>query len=313
MKKTERQPLHHYWHPRYWPTWIGIGILRLTCFLPYRWQIGLGKALGRVVHRVAGTRRAITRRNIELCFPELTPRERDALALRHFEALGASLMEFALSRWASDRKLEGLVTHKGVEHIIDTLNAGHGVILLSGHFTALEISGRTLRSKCPPFDAVFRKFRSPLTTDFIVDTRERAVRKVIEKNDIKTMVRALREGAPVWYSPDQAYHQKQSALIPFFGIPAMTNTATTTLARLGRAKVIPYWPMRLPEGGYEVTIGPPIEGIPSDDPIADTIRFHEVLEAQIRKYPEQYYWVHRRFKNRPDPLPDVYADLDPLK
>ena len=127
------------------------------------------------------------------------------------------------------------------------------------------------------------------------------------------MVRSLKKCVPVWYAPDQAYYQKQSALIPFFGIPAMTNTATTTLAKLGRAKVIPYFPRRLPEGGYEITIGPAIEGIPSDDPVADTTRFHEVLEAQIRLCPEQYYWVHKRFKNRPAPLPDLYSDLDSLK
>jgi KDO2-lipid IV(A) lauroyltransferase len=313
MKKPERRPLHHYWQPRYWPIWIGFGVLRLTCLLPYRWQIGLGEAIGRLGHRVAGSRRAVTRRNIELCFPELDAGERDALALRHFESLGASLMEFALARWASDRKLEQLVTHKGVEHVTETLRAGHGVILMSAHFTALEITGRTLKPRIPPFDIVYRSFRNPLTTEIVATTRERAGRKTIEKNDIKAMVRSLKEGAPVWYAPDQAYHQKQSALIPFFGIPAMTNTATTTLARLGRAKVVPYFPRRLPGGGYEVTIGPPIEGIPGKDAEADTARYHEVLEAFIRKCPEQYYWVHRRFKNRPEPLPDLYADLDSLK
>ena len=313
MKKSERRPLHHYWQPRHWPTWIGIGVLRLTCMLPYRRQIALGMALGRLVHRVAGERRAVTRRNIELCFPELTPEERDSLARRHFEALGASLMEFALSRWATDEELGKLVTYKGVEHITNTLEAGHGVILLSAHFTTLEISGRILKNLVWPYDAVFRKFRNPMTTEFVATTRERSVRKVIEKNDIKSMVRSLKDGAPVWYAPDQAYHQKQAALIPFFGIPAMSNTATTTLARLGGAKVLPFWPMRLPDGGYEVTIGPPIEGIPSADPAADTTRYHEALEAQIRRCPEQYYWIHRRFKNRPDPLPDAYADLDSLK
>ena len=313
MKKPDRPPLRHYWQPRYWPTWIGLPLLRLTCLMPYRWQIGLGKAIGRLGHRVAGSRRAVTRRNIELCFPELSPDERDRLALRHFEALGASLMEFALARWASQRKLERLVTLEGAEHIKDTLEAGHGVILLSAHFTALEITGRVLKPQCPPFDIVYRKFRNPMTTEIVASTRERSGRKTIEKNDIKSMVRSLKEGAPVWYAPDQAYHQKQSALIPFFGVPAMTNTATTTLAKLGKARVVPYFPRRLPEGGYEVEVGPPIEGIPSDDAEADAARYHEALEAFIRKCPEQYYWVHRRFKNRPDPLPDLYADLDSLK
>ena len=313
MDKRERRPLYHYWQPRYWPTWAGIALLRLSCFLPYRWQIALGKAIGRLGHRIAAERRAVTRRNIELCFPELTPAERDRLALEHFEALGASLMELALGRWASDRKIEGLVSLTGAEHIQSVLDEGHGVILLSAHFTSLEISGRMLMRHCPPFDIVYRKFDNGLATEIVAGSRERAGRRTIERNVRKSMGRSRREGAPVWYAPDQAYNEKQSALLPFFGVPAMTNTATTTLARLGRAKAVPFFPRRLPEGGYEITILPPIDGMPSDDAEADTRKYLDVLENQIRKCPEQYYWVHKRFKRRPDPLPDVYADLDSLK
>ena len=313
MTTRERQPLHHFWQPRYWPIWAGIGFLRLTCLLPYRWQIGFGKALGRLAHRVAAERRAITRRNIELCFPELDTRERDRLALEHFEAMGASLMEVGLARWASDEKVSRLTTLVGLEHIEETLSAGHGVMLISAHFTALEFCGREFKKYCPPFDVVYRKFRNPLMTEFIATTRERSARRAIEKNDIKAMVRSLREGTPVWYSPDQQYDRKQSELLEFFGVPAMTNTATTTLARLGKAKALPFLPRRLPEGGYEVTVLPPIEGLPSDDPVADTRLYLDMLEAAIRKCPEQYYWLHRRFKRRPEPLPDAYADLDALK
>ena len=136
---------------------------------------------------------------------------------------------------------------------------------------------------------------------------------MIEKNDLKSMVRSLREGTIVWYAADQSYDGKQSALVPFFGVPAMTNTATSTLAKLGRAKVLPFFPRRLPEGGYEIRILEPIENFPSDDPVADTKKFVKLLEEQIRRSPEQYYWVHRKFKRRPEPLPDVYADLDALK
>jgi KDO2-lipid IV(A) lauroyltransferase len=313
MERLERRPLYHYWQPRYWLTWLGLGFLRLSCFLPYGWQIGLGKAIGRFGHRVAATRRAVTRRNIELCFPELSPAKRDALAREHFEALGASLMELALARWASDEKLASMTTITGAEHIQETLDAGFGVILLSAHFTALEISGRAFKQFCPIFDIVYRRFRSGLTTEFVATTREVSGRKTIEKNDIKSMVRSLRDGVPVWYAPDQSYHLKQSALLPFFGVPAMTNIATTTLAKLGKAKAIPYFPRRLPEGGYEITIFPPVDGLPGDDPEKDTLKYLALLEEQIRKCPEQYYWVHRRFKNRPEPLPDAYADLDSLK
>jgi KDO2-lipid IV(A) lauroyltransferase len=313
MEKPERPPVHHFWQPRFWPTWLGIGLLRLTCLLPYRWHIALGKAIGRLGHRIGAERRAVARRNIELCFPELSVAERNQLALEHFEALGASLMEMALARWASDRKHLSLATIHGARHIQETLDAGYGVILLSAHFTTLEISGRAFSQQSPPFDLVYRRFRNPLLTEFVASTREVSGRKAIEKNDIKSMVRSLREGVPVWYAPDQSYHLKQSALLPFFGVPAMTNIATGTLAKLGKAKVVPYFPRRLPEGGYELTILPPLDGVPSDDLVEDTKKYIAALEQQIRRCPEQYYWVHRKFKNRPDVLPDAYADLDSLK
>lgn len=313
MKKHERKPLYHYWTPNYWPTWIGIGLLRLSCFLPYRWHIGVGKSIGRLAHRVGAERRAIARRNIELCFPELSAQERNKLVLEHFEALGSSIMEMGLSRWASDKKMSALTTIIGLRHIQETLDQGYGVLLLSAHFTTLEVCGRAISLHTPPIDGVYRRFRSGLMTEFLATNREVTARKMIEKNDLKSMIRTLRDGGILWYAADQSYHGKNSALVPFFGIPAMTNTATSTLARLGRAKVLPFFPRRLAEGGYEMRILEPIENFPGDDPIEDTKKFVKLLEEQIRRCPEQYYWVHRKFKRRPEPLPDVYADLDALK
>jgi Kdo2-lipid IVA lauroyltransferase/acyltransferase len=310
---SERKPLSHFRAPRYWPTWLGLGLLRLTCLLPCRMQLGIGKWLGRIAHRFARERRAISRRNIELCFPELSPAERNALALRHFESLGMSIIELGLGRWASDKRLLAMTRIEGAEHIRQATDRGVGVILLSAHFTTLEISGRVLSLNSPPFDAVYRKNRSEFMTEILRTNREKSARGTIEKNDIKSMIRSLREGTPVWYAPDQSYNRKQSALLPFFGVPSMTNTATGTLARLGKAVVVPFFPRRLPEGGYVLTILPPVEGIPSKDPIEDTKKYLEILEDQIRLCPEQYYWVHRKFKNRPEPLPDPYADLAALE
>lgn len=309
MTRAGRKPLYSFWTPRYWPTWLGLGILRLSCLLPYKFQLGAGKAIGRIAHRVLRQRRAIARRNIELCFPELSANERDLLERAHFEALGAAVVELALGRWASDRKLLAMTTIEGAEHIRDALASGCGIILLSAHFTTLEISGRVLALNCPPFDAVFRRNRSEFMTEILRTSREKSARNTIEKNDIKGMIRSLREGTPVWYAPDQSYDRKQSALLPFFGVPSMTNTATGTLARLGKAVAIPFFPRRLPEGGYVLRVLPPIEGVPGDDPVEDTRKYIDILERQIRLCPEQYYWVHRKFKNRPEPLPDVYADI----
>lgn len=309
MTERTRKPLSRFRGPRYWLPWIGLGLLRLSCFLPYRMQLGIGKLIGRVAHCVAAERRAITRRNLDLCFPDLSPDERDRLALQHFEALGMSIIEFALGRWASDEKLLAMTRIEGAEHIREATGRGQGVILLSAHFTALEISGRVLSLNCPPFDAVFRRNRSEFMTEILRTGREKSARRTIEKNDIKSMIRSLREGTPVWYAPDQSYNRKQSALLPFFGVPSMTNVATGTLARLGNAVAIPFFPRRLPGGGYLLTILPPIEDVPSEDPVEDTRKYLDILERQIRLCPEQYYWVHRRFKNRPQPLPDVYAGI----
>ncbi len=313
MNKPARRPLYCYWQPKYWPTWLGFGFLRLVSLLPYRWQMAIGRFIGRIAHAAGAERRAIARRNIELCFPELSVEERNKLALAHFESLGISLIEMGLGRWASDEMLNSITTITGAEHIQEVIDNGYGVILLSAHFTSLEVSGRVLSLNCPPFDAVYRRFRSEFTTEILASNRERSSRKVIEKNDIKSMVRSLRDGTPVWYAPDQSYNLKQSALLPFFGVPAMTNTATGTLAKLGRAKAVPFFPRRLPEGGYELTILPPVAGLPSGDVEQDTRQYVALLEKQIRRCPEQYYWVHRKFKNRPDSLPDVYADLESLK
>ena len=313
MKRQGRKPLYQYWTPNHWPVWLCLLWLRLCCFLPFRAQIGVGEWLGRVGHRWVPKRRAIVRRNLALAFPELSEAERNALALKHFEALGASVMELALARWGSDAKHLALSRIEGVEHIEKAVADGKGIIFLSAHFTTLEISGRILKKHSPPFDLVFRRFRDDFLTEIIRTTREISGRQTIEKNDIKRMVRSLREGTPVWYAPDQSYNRKQSAVIPFFGVPAMTNIATTTLARLGKAVALPYLPRRLPEGGYILTIKPPLENFPSDDPEADTKQYVAVLEEHIRSCPEQYYWVHRKYKNLPEPLPNYYDDLEPWK
>ena len=313
MTKTGERIFRQYWQLKYWPTWIGIGFLRFSCFLSLRLQICLGKAIGRLAHSVATERRAISRRNIELCFPELSAKRRNKLALEHFEALGASLMELGLARWSSIEKLRSITEVTGAQHVNTALKQGKNVILLSAHFTTLEICTRVLRDHIPPFDIVYRPLRNELLTHLILSSRKLSGRMLIQKNDIKKMVRNLRTGTPVWYAPDQAYQAKHSALIPFFRVPARTNIATTTLANLGKAVAIPYFTRRLKNGRYRVELLPPIQGLPSNDPVKDTEKYLEVLEEHIRKCPEQFYWVHRRFKGLPEPLGDVYADLDSLK
>ncbi|NCF72159.1 MAG: LpxL/LpxP family Kdo(2)-lipid IV(A) lauroyl/palmitoleoyl acyltransferase [Gammaproteobacteria bacterium] len=308
-----RKPLSSYWTPRYWPTWLGMGCLRLLCLLPHRAALAVGRVVGRLAYRVGGSRRAIVRRNIELCFPELTPEEHAALTYEHFKALGMTIIEMGLGRWASDKHLASITTMIGLEHLLTALEKGQGVILLSAHFTTLEISGRVLAANSPPFDSVYRKNRSEFITELQRTGRERSVANTIEKRDIKKMVRSLRAGRAVWYAPDQSYNRKGSEVIEFFGVPAMQITATSTLARLGKAAVVPFFPRRLKNGRYEMTLLPPFENFPSDDPVADMRRYNAVLEEHIRSCPEQYFWIHRKFKDMPDGYPDNYADLDASK
>jgi KDO2-lipid IV(A) lauroyltransferase len=293
--------------------WLGMAMLRALCLLPHPLGLAIGRGLGRIAERLAGRRQAVVRRNIELCFPELTTAERDALATRHFEALGMSLIEMGVGRWASDRRHIKLARLEGLEHLQQALDEGKGVILLSAHFTTLEISGRVLAMNCPPFDAVYRKNRSEFITEIQRTGRERSADDTIEKRDIKKMVRNLRKGRPVWYAPDQSYDRKGSEVVPFFGVPAMHTTATSTLARLGDAVTLPYFPRRLDDGTYVHRIFPPLENFPGDDAVEDTQKYVRVLEDHIRSCPEQYFWIHRKFKNLPDGYADYYADLDALK
>ncbi len=289
-----------------------MAFLRVVCMLPNGPARGCGSLLGRFVHAIAGKRRAVVRRNLELCFPELTTDERNALARKHFEALGTSLIEMGWGRWASDTRLNPITELRGIEHLKAATDAGKGVILLSAHFTTLEVSGRMLAQQSPPFDAVYRKNRSDFITEIQRSGREVSADDTIEKGDIKRMVRSLKAGRPVWYAPDQSYARKGAAVIDFFGVPSMHTTATSTLARLGRAVTLPYFPRRLEDGRYVFEIFPPLENFPSDDPVADTEQYVAVLENHIRKCPEQYFWIHKKFKNLPEGYPDFYADLDEL-
>jgi KDO2-lipid IV(A) lauroyltransferase len=294
-------------------TWLGLAVLRVVCWLPHKVLLRLGNLIGNLAFRLAGRRRAIVRRNLRLCFPDMPEERRDSLAQAHFRALGMSLIEMGLGRWASDARLVRLTTIEGLEHLQPALDQGIGVILLSAHFTTLELSGRVLKLHIPPFDAVYRKNRSEFITEILRTGRERSAARTIEKRDIKSMVRSLRKGGLVWYAPDQSFNRKGAELIPFFGVPSMHTTATSTLARLGKAVAVPYFPQRLPDGRYLLRLLPPLANFPSDDLVADTRQYVATLEEHILRCPDQYFWLHRKFKDLPEGYPDYYADLDAEK
>jgi len=290
-----------------------LGLLRLICLLPHRAALAIGSALGQLAYRCVGLRRAIVRRNVELCFPDLTPTELDNLAYEHFKALGMSIIEMGLGRWASDAHLQSITDFVGAEHLQKAFESGRGIILLNAHFTTLEISGRVLALNCPPIDAVYRKNSSDFITELQRSGRERSAESTIEKRDIKKMIRSLRDGRALWYAADQSYNRKGSIVVNFFGVPTMHTTATSSLARLGKAVTIPFFPCRKADGRYVMTVLPPFENFPSDDPLDDTRRYIKVLEDHIRSCPEQYLWIHRKFKGLPEGYADLYSDLDAAK
>ncbi len=287
---------HAFLKPRYWPVWLLLGFVRLAIRLPYGLQLKLGRALGFLLRHLAKRRWRITLVNLERCFPELGAAAREQLARRHFDSLGMAFIEIGMCWWADAARLKRLVRLEGVEHLQAARAQGRGVILLSAHFTTLEIGGRLL-GLATDFHLMYRPNQNALIEEVMRRSRERHFDRAIPRNDVRLMLKSLKEGKPVWYAPDQGYRGKNSEMVPFFGIPAPTNTATSRLARMSGAPVVPFFVERLPgKQGYALMLEPALQGFPSDDPTADALRINRLLEERIRRVPEQYLWSHDRFK-----------------
>jgi KDO2-lipid IV(A) lauroyltransferase len=285
--------------PRYWGTWLSLALLRLLVLLPFPAQLALGQALGIALGHLLGRRRRIAETNLTLCFPELSREARARLLWRSFESLGLALIEVGMAWWGSDARLRRLVEIEGLEHLRAALTGGRGAILLSAHFTTLEIGGRLLRL-FQPFRPIYRPTKNPLWDWVMLRRRQQHVERAIDRRDVRGMFRALRANEPVWYAPDQDYGREHSVFVPFFGVLAATITATSRLAALSGAPVVPFFQYRKPDGsGYRLVIEPPLEGFPGPDPAADAERINRLIEARVREHPEQYLWSHRRFKTRP--------------
>lgn len=288
--------------------WIVYGWMRGVVLLPFGLQLKLGKGAGRLARRLAPSRRRVVRRNLELCLPELDAGERDRLEVAHFEALGASAMEMAMGWFGPYETIAKRVRVDGREHLDAALAAGRGVILYSAHWTAFEFAFPVLATMCPRLCGMYKLQRNPAMNRIMTAGRARSFDRQFDKDSVREMIRELRGNAVVWYASDQSYTGKGSALLPFFGEPAMTNTAISRIARVSGAAVLPYWTRRLADdSGYVVEIGTPLPDFPTRDPEADTARLVVLLEDLVRRCPEQYWWVHQRFKRRPESYPDVYA------
>ena len=285
--------------PRTWPTWIGIGAMALAARIPWPVQRALGRMLGAVLRTLLRDRREVATRNLALCFPELDADARGALLREHFAALGIGVFEFARAWWGSvDPMRKGLVV-EGLEHIEAARAGGRGVIVVSGHFSTLEMCGR-LMCDYAPLAGMYRPHADPAMEWAVRRGRARYAAAMFPKQDVRGAVRHLKKGGLLWYAPDQDPSRGDAVFVPFFGHPAHSLTSTHSLARLSGAAVVLYQHRRRPDGGYTLSLWPAFDAYPSADATADTARVIAGIEQMVRAAPEQYLWIHRRFKRQPD-------------
>lgn len=292
-------------HPRYWPIWLFWLALHVTSKLPLGFQLALGRLLGRALYSTMKRERHVASRNLEVCFPAMPAVERVTLLRKHFEALGISFIEMGIGWFAPIAKLRRLISIKGLEHLEAALGSGGPVLLWGAHFTTLEVGVAMLEDLCPRCAIMYRPQRNAMVDAMIRRGRRRFAKRQIPRDDVRQMLKCLKQNYTVVYFPDQTHLGNQSAIVPFFGEPALTNTATSKLAMMTGAKVLTYF-YRRTDGRYELEIGPPIAGIPSSDATIDATRLFAALERFIARAPEQYLWIYKKFKRRPPPFTDPY-------
>lgn len=287
-------------HPRYWPTWVGIGILRAAAHLPLPWLARIGHGLGYLLYYLHAPRRHIVDVNLAKCFPELSIRERRHLVRAHFASLGQGLFDAGLAWFAPTKRNARMVRFVGREHYEQAIATGRRVILLAPHFVATEAI-ITLASE-RPMAVMYKKTKNAAFNRVLQTRRLRYGGLIIEKDEgLKRMVRALRNGAVFVYLPDQDTGQAHSVFVPFFGVPTATLAVLGRLVQVTDAIVVPCHPRQLPGGrGYELIFRPAFADADIASPESSALRINQEIEDAIRLMPEQYFWVHKRFKTRPE-------------
>ncbi len=286
--------------PRYWLSWVGIGLIWLVARLPYRLLYWLGRGLGLLTTLLPGERRHVAQRNLEICLPQLMPAARRALLRASLADLGLMLVEFALAWMGSNRALARVpCTIDGLEHLHACRKNGKGVLLVGAHFSHLELCARLVSQRIR-IAGMYRVMDDPVFERCVLRARLRYAEAMFTKDELRASVRYLRAGGTLWYAPDQDMRGKDSVFVPFFGVSAATITATHHLARLSGAAVVPFFHRRLPDGsGYALRLEAPLADFPGDDAVADTARVNLQIQRMVDEAPEQYLWVHKRFKTRP--------------
>jgi len=294
--KLKGLPLYH---PRFWLTWVGVALLRLMALLPYGMIQWMGPFVGRLYAIVMPKRKIIARTNIDLCFPDRSPGWRKQLLRDSFDSLGKTLLEAPLAWWAPTSRMSRLAHIHGLENLQAAMDRGKGVLLLSAHLNSPEFGGRLLVNE-QPFVAMYRPSNNPVIDRMISRARLQWLPQIITRHNVRAVIRALKQGKAIWYAVDQNAGRKESVFADFFGIPASTNPATARLAKLSGAVVVPFRAIRREDGqGHDVFLEPAWDDFPSGDLAADTQRVNDLVERWVRETPEQYMWIHRRFRTRP--------------
>ncbi len=294
-----------FYGPRFWSTWLLLAFFRLCARLPVAVNLAIGRVIGWLFYHLAPSRRQIAATNIALCFPEMSVDAQQQLVRRVIRNCGISIMESAMALWGQADKLRDRHQVEGIEHLAAVQENGQGVLLVGCHFTTMDPAGRVLGYHAKP-DLLYRKDPNPLLAYALIKAREQYLGSAIVFSDTRQLIKNLRQKHVVWYAPDQDYGKDNSVFAPFFGIQAATIVATARIAQLGRATVVPYAHYREDNGHYKLVFGAPLDNFPCGDDVADATRINSIIEAMVRIKPDQYLWVHRRFKTRPPGEPGFY-------
>lgn len=299
----------YFLHPKFWLTWVGVLVLYLVSWLPYRLQLALGKGLGRLFKKAMPRRVNIARTNLKLCFPDYTDEHIEELVNRNLENTGIAYFEVGMAWWWPNWRIKRKLHIHGEEHLAAAQAGGKGVLMLLFHFLSLEVHAR-LHGLVKPAVGLYRPHNNAVMEFLQTRGRGRSNKYMIKKRDVKGMLNALEQGEVAGYLPDQDYGRRRTVFVPFFNVPdASTTTGTTLFAEHPNCNVIVSRCIRRDDGsGYDLYYEPAIEGYPSGDEEADARRINQLVEQAVLDNPSQYLWVHRRFKTRPqEDMPSYYS------
>ncbi|MGP1931335.1 MAG: LpxL/LpxP family Kdo(2)-lipid IV(A) lauroyl/palmitoleoyl acyltransferase [Arsenophonus sp. ET-YP4-MAG3] len=300
-----------YLYPKYWITWLGISLLYLLVLLPYPIIYWLGTRLGRLSKFFLKKRLQIAKRNLKLCFPYMKEQQYQKMINKNFESVGMGLFETGMAWYWSDRRVQRWFTIKGQNNIEKIQLKRKGIIVVGVHFLTLELGARIFGILNPGI-GVYRPNNNPVINWVQTRGRLRSNKFLLDRKDVKGIVRNLKQGEILWYAPDHDYGPKKSVFVPFFAVKyTATTIGTHIIAKLADPAMIPFTPRRLTKAkGYELLIQPAIINFLQQDEISTAIFMNKLIEKKIMQAPDQYMWLHRRFKTRPSGMPSLYGDLD---